>query len=217
MRALLSTLLSFAFLEAQALAVHQPHPGELGGGNVPNVVGTYAGVLLPGGSDSNSDSSSSSSSSGSNSIGVFSLSVPLSGIGSGAFVAFSGGRQFNGTVQAVADPDFGNLRGVLEATFDLTLQQVTTGTDNTLTTTSITITATLAGDLNATITPTTFGLSDNPSLARIDGTAHLDVNFGGVNSSDFSPIISNSIDFTVIGFKQSLTTTSDSGSGSSSQ
>lgn len=223
MRALLSFLLCFVFLESQVFAVHQQHFDE-GGGPVPNVVGTYAGVLLPDTTASTDASSSTASTSDStNSIGVFDLSVPESGIGAGTFIAFSGGRQFNGTIDAVADPDFGALRGVLQATFDFTLSvpTTTTTTNNGVTTTTTaitdtTLTATLSGNLNAAITATTgFTFASNPSSARIDGTAHLDVNFGGVNSSDFSPTISQTLDFVVVGFKQSDTATS-SGGGTSS-
>ena len=204
MRAVLSTLLCIIFLESQALAVHQRHFNE-GGGPVPDVVGTYAGVLLPG------TVSSSDTSSNENSIGVFSLSVPSSGLGSGTFVAFSGGRQFNGTIDAVADPDSGAVDGVLQATFNFTLTRVIGSSNGIPIFKDFTITATLSGSLEASAVTNTVTTLDatTPSLARLEGTASLELNFGGVNLSDFSPIITNTLDFTVIGFKQ------DSGSSSS--
>lgn len=211
MRALLSTLLCFAFLESQVLAVHQAHFDE-GGGPVPDVVGTYSGVMLP---DTTSDSSTSATSTSTaaststSSIGVFSLNIPSSGIGSGTFIAFSNGRQFNGTIDAVADPDFGALRGVLQATFDFTINRPTGSSNGVTTFTDVSVTATLAGNLTAAITTnlTTSIDATTPSLARIDGTAQLDVNFGGVSSTDLAPIISDSLNFTVVGFKQTSTST----------
>lgn len=221
MRALLACLLCFVLLESQALAVHTH--GDLGN-SVP-VVGTYSGVLLPPGSaflsdfagseTSSSDSTSSDTTStdstlgGANSIGVFNLAVPDTGLATGAFLAFSGGRVFTGTIDGLADPDTDNLLAVLQATFDFTISvsvTSTTASSSTTTINSVPVTATLTGSLQATIVPPTLDFSTTAgSLARLIGTAHLDVNFGNVDTATFAPIISDSIDFIVDGFKQSET------------
>ena len=198
MRAVLSLLLCFVLLESQALAAHTRGPG----GIATNVVGTYAGVLLP------DTTAAVAGAAADNTLAVFNLSVPSTGLSTGAFLAFSNGRVFNGTINGIGDPDVGSILAVLQATFNFTLEETTTGTNGQLQVVSVPITATLTGNMKATVAQAELG---STSLGRLTGTAHLDVNFGAVSRVDFAPIISDTIDFIVDGFKQSDTATTSTG------
>lgn len=132
----------------------------------------------------------------SNALGLFNLTVPSTGSATGGFVLFQDGIVFTGTITASVDPDSDKLLGILEGTFNFNLQTF----DNTGQPVSTAITAQAIGKINAKITPAPF--SSN-ALARINGTANLDINFGQVSSTTLAPIISRSDTFNVIGFKQS--------------
>jgi hypothetical protein len=54
-----------------------------------------------------------------NGLGLFSLSVPETGLGVGSFVYFSEGRTFTGTITGLADPERQTLIGLLRGQFDI--------------------------------------------------------------------------------------------------
>jgi hypothetical protein len=217
------------FLESQALAVHT----RFGIGQVDTVVGTYAGVLLPPtsqflsffppveGQPTTTTGTTTTSGTGggttgtatptitetSNTIAVFSLSVPDTGLATGTFLAFAGGRTFNGTIDGLADPDSANILAVLQGTLQFSLTFTTTSTSAsgvTTTVNTVPVTATATGSLQATVSaPLAATVTTTPALARLGGSAHLDVNFGNLDPNTLAPEINGSLDFIVIGFKQS--------------
>lgn len=195
LRAALSLLLCVVLLESQALAATSRSGG---GGATVQVIGTYAGVLLPDAGEVDADTGDTSN----NTLGIFSLTVPETGLSSGGFLVFANGQTFTGTINAFADPDLGRILGVLQATFDFSIPVATTGTTGVNTVTEVDITASATGRLLASVSEPTLGTA---SLGRLVGTAQLDVNFGQIDPNDFSPIIVNSLNFIVDGFKQSLT------------
>ncbi len=50
-----------------------------------------------------------------NSLGVFSVAVPQSGLGTGSFVLFSHGEIYSGSIHGEADPTHASLDGVLQS------------------------------------------------------------------------------------------------------
>ena len=76
--------------------------------------GIYAGVLYP--------------VSVVNSIGLFSVTVPRTGLGTGAIYLFANSSAYTGTMQAVADPDSADFTGFLDAGFNF-VQTIQTSTD----------------------------------------------------------------------------------------
>ena len=187
MRSLFAALMCLVFSASQCLALSGGpiYPGAS------TVVGTYAGVLQP---------TEATDASGMNSLGVFSIGVPKTGIASGAFVMFSQGRVFSGTVQGTADAGRATLKGILEATFNFTVTRTffnpVTGET---TTTTTEVTAQADGTLDTKITDSR---DSSFSATRLNGDARLDISQGRVND-DNSPSVSCSMDLGVIGFKQS--------------
>ncbi len=137
----------------------------------------------------------------SNALGLFSLNVPTTQLATGAFMLFADGEVFSGTINGSVDPDNGRLKGLLEGTFNFSLatQNATGDITNT------TVTATAVGQLAAQVRAT--NSQNATSLARLSGTANLDVNFGQVSTATLAPIIARVITFTVTGFKQAEATT----------
>jgi len=131
---------------------------------------------------------------------VFSIGVPKTGIAAGAFVMFSQGRVFSGTVRGTADSGRSTLKGILEATFNFTVTRTffnpVTGET---TTTTTEVTAQANGNLDTKITDSR---DSSFSATRLNGDARLDISQGRVNN-DNSPSVSCSMDLGVIGFKQS--------------
>jgi hypothetical protein len=73
--------------------------------------GSYSGVMKPRRADATPTPSASPEDH--NSLGVFSVTVPQSGLGNGAFVLFSHGEIYSGSISAEADPTRASLNGVL--------------------------------------------------------------------------------------------------------
>jgi hypothetical protein len=207
MKKLLSLLLTFVFLNAQAFAI-SGGPKYDDATNV-DIVGTYSGVLIPVDPTQGSTAVSSSSSSSTltpesiNSMGIFTLGVPIAGPATGSFLAFTEGIIFSGTITAVGDPGKGTLNGLLEANYDYTLSFF----DGT-TIQSLDVEAQVTGTLQAEIEALDSNISSIQSLLlaiqRIEGEASMAVNLGFVDS-DGKPVIDSIISFTVDGVKQSAT------------
>ncbi len=97
MKALLGTLMCLVFTITQSFAISG---GPWSGGNkIIGVVGTYAGVLHD-------------IVMGSGNLGIFTLSVPQTGLATGNVFIFTGQRAFSGPITGLADPN----TDVLEAT-----------------------------------------------------------------------------------------------------
>ena len=118
----LSLLVAYAFLQAQIWAI--------GGGprsssaSASSLVGNYAGALLP--------SSSSANGLQTNGLGLFTLSLPQTGLGKGQFIYFSEGKTFTGKITGLGDPKKQQFVGLVTAQFDVIVASFTTtgtGTD----------------------------------------------------------------------------------------
>src|SRR5256885_5679585 len=97
MKALLGALICFVLNLSQAFAISG---GPWSGGNkIIGVVGTYAGVMHD-------------IVVGSGNLGIFTLSVPQTGLATGTVLLFTGQRAFSGPITGLADPN----TDVLEAT-----------------------------------------------------------------------------------------------------
>ncbi len=194
MKALLGSLLCLIFATSPAFAIS--------GGPVysssSSYVGTYAGVLK-GAFDPTLQGANSS-----NSIGVFSLGVPTTGIGTGAFVMFTRGRVFSGNIQANANPNNSALKGVLAATFNYNVQTISTDSAGVTKIITTPVTATVNGSMDAKLSTSKTARVSTTTSTIIKGTAFLDIEQGGVTASG-DPVINGVISLSVTGFRQSTT------------
>jgi hypothetical protein len=128
-----------------------------------------------------------------NSIGLFSVTVPRSGLGSGTVFLFANRSAYNGTMQATADPDSAAFTGYIDAGFNF-VDTVPTGTDDkgNTTFTVITVRAVAAGRVDGSVKANPNGLSR--TSARLTGASLLQFNpdFFGVGA----------ITYELVGFKQ---------------
>jgi len=194
MKALLAVLLVFVLLESQALAFHQPHPGE-GGGFTGTVNGTFAGVMIP----TTSDSSSSTDESSFNSIGIFVLAVPASGEAQGTFFTFSSGAFYNGVIVGIADPDTGHVSAVVQGVHTITENVVSSGS----VTSVIVVDAENSGVLQAQITTDLTG--NTPE--RLTGLAETTLTIQRDDSFTADLVNNQQVNFAVDGFLQTTDTT----------
>jgi hypothetical protein len=211
MRIVLSLLTCFVFLQAQTYAIN--------GGPVTNqdltATGTFSGLLIPessgalGGSGGGTGSGFATQTAA-NSMGLFTFGLPTSGLGSGSFLMFSEGRVYTGTITAFGDPNSGAIQGILQATYDYTLNTPTTVTNpdgsvsNTIT--NVAVTAGVHGTMAANAEQAAY----NPFIINagtgelISGTATLDIDQGQANI-DGTPIITSTQQFVVDGLQQDAT------------
>jgi hypothetical protein len=185
------------FLQASIAPAFAKRGGpDLGGGFSVQTFGTYAGVLVP--QFDNTDGVDDTST-GANSIGLFSLGVPDTGVAQGAFVVFVGGTSFNGTITGVADPLNGRIRAILDAisTYEIVNPLVPDAN----------LRVFAQGNMDAEIRETAnFGsLGNIPTVStattRLEGLAQIDI-FGEIDAENL-PIVTNTVEFVVDGFKQS--------------
>jgi hypothetical protein len=205
MKTLLAILLSFVMTEAPVLAIH----GGYTLGSSTDLTGSYAGVLVP---ISDSVLVANSTDFGANSLGLFTLSVPETGLGSGSVVLFSNGRTFSGSIQVLPDPNTaGGLTGIMTAAFNYSLTETLTGTDGVSTVTTIPVTANAQGAFNAVAAndPT----SQGPLGVSLTGSATVNVDQGLVSLADGTPVINETIVFAVDGFQQSNVPSTTSSTG----
>lgn len=157
--------------------------------------GIYAGLFVP--------------KRGDNSLGIFTISVPRTGIGTGTVALFRNGISYPGTIQGIADPDSAKFTAVVDSTHDITFTTETTG--NPPTTKNIVITfnanGSIAGHIRAN--KNTF----STAVARMTGKAKI--TYATVGSAPgFDDSSANStchddsssrcpISYRVSGFKQS--------------
>jgi len=187
MKAILGSLLCLVLCASECFAIKggPPYPG-----GSTSIVGTYAGVLQPVFDPTDPFSA--------NSVGVFTLGIPSDGASTGNFLMFTRGRVFGGTIQGVSDPTKAKVTALLSATFTYNLTFV----DSTGTLQTITVTASVTGQLTATVTS-----SRNPlaaSTALLTGDAVAFISNGGVEGNG-DPTIDGTLSLDVMGFKQSNT------------
>ncbi len=227
MKKILSFLLMIVFLQAQVFALSGGP--TYGGGKGENIIGSYSGVLLP-------EANSVSELVGPNgekidSLGIFSLSVPITGYASGIFIVFAEGQIFPGKINAVANALKGTLNGLLEASFDKQELLIANGFPA-----PAVVTTTVNGTIKAKVTVVTgsgssIGAGNN--FQRVSGTAQLVFDGGQVTSVQVAQGIGNGapdtsndtvnnsgsrkiskvLNYTVDGVKQSNSATTDTGAG----
>ena len=204
MKKLFPLLLSYVLMATQCYAISGGP--QFGSGRSVNVIGAYSGTLL---GASETDSSQGPAIPGeapgatgtgtgivaSNALGLFDLTVPGVSTATGAFVLFASGRVFGGTIEASVDPDTAKLSGVLQGSYNFTLDTF----DATGAAVTTAVTAQAVGSISANIRAT--GTSSF-TTARLTGTAALEVNFGAIDTNTLAPIIAQTITFTVSGFQQ---------------
>jgi len=194
MQKILSLLLTIVFLQSQAFA--------LSGGpqypvNAQSVLGIYAGVMVPEDIEALGIDPLLSQSR-ENALGIFSYSIPETGLGSGSFILFAEGQiSFLGTIDVLGDPKGGKFYGILDTTFGITTSVTTSGTDGGSVTTAL-LTGHAAGRLNAEIQN---GVTTD-QVTRIEGDAFLTFDLGNDPVSG-EIIVTNIINFVVDGYKQS--------------
>jgi hypothetical protein len=131
---------------------------------------------------------------GLNQIGLFSLPIPKTGLGSGTAVLFNKGQIYTGTIQATGDPKGGKVTGIFSATFPYIIS-VPSGTDSMghPTFTTQTVSAQASGNLHARVK----SVSTAPGTTSIRLKGAADVQFELTVNNPFDEII-----FSVLGFKQ---------------
>lgn len=164
-----------------------------------NSGGLYSGVMvqtystIDGESDSNDfDITSLSTSSGS--IALFSLTQPQTGIGEGEIIIFDEGRVYRGSLSSAASPSGGDLKGIIEASFDYTLTIVLMDGPE-----SIDVTATVNGTFFLNVAGNNMFNSDTLTVA---GEAELLRSNGGVDTSTGDVIVDEKIIYAIDGYKQ---------------
>lgn len=202
MRMLLAFLLSFLLVHTQAQAlVGGPDYSRGQSGNI-NVVGTYAGVLLPETAETEEeaaepDAEPDADTAVSSSVGIFSVTVPSAGFATGAILIFVEGTSFIGTMTGVADPSDGTLDAVIDA---ISTYQVVDPRNP-----EANFRVFCQGNLEAAITLTESTFTQN---FRLIGTASVDI-FGRLQS-DNTPDVTTTARYVVDGFKQSQEVVSSS-------
>jgi hypothetical protein len=115
-----------------------------------------------------------------NQIGLFTLQIPKTGLGTGTVVIFAAGLTFSGTFQGAADPDTGKLTGEIDTTTTVTI-----GSGGGVETASGNLNARLKANRN------TFSTTS----VRIKGRANIQ--FSRFANNPFDEVV-----FKVSGFKQ---------------
>lgn len=204
MKTLLAILLSFIVTEAPVLAIHG---GYSLGGSAGQVVGTYAGVLIPT-ANTPLNGTTTANSFGSNAIGLFTLNVETAGIGNGTLYLFSGGEDLTGTIMALPDPsNINGIVGVLSATGEVAVAAFNDAGELGLfgfNETEEQVTGQASGGFSAT---TAISLDTQSATGvNLDGTANVTVQTmvtGTDGNTSLTP--TDSIVFAVDGFQQSAT------------
>jgi hypothetical protein len=142
----------------------------------------------------------------SNTLGLFSFSIPTSGLATGTVVIFVAGRTFTGTISGIGDPNKSTLKGIVRSTTPskvLVCDKLvdTTGTITILRSTDVTDRA--DGTLDASITKSSkAGASVTGTLLR--GTGFVTAAQSVPDPGDCTQMLvnSSSLNLLVDGFKQ---------------
>ena len=194
MKAVLGCLLCLVLTAAQCFAVKGGPQYPLG----ENIVGTYAGVMQGAFDPTNPGSS--------NTIGIFSLGLPSAGTGGGAFLMFSRGRVFSGSIQAFGDPEKASLKGILNATYNFSVSVPVPGQNGSVTIETIEVTATANGPITAKIASGRSASVLGGSVTRLRGDATLHISQGNLEDN-LDPTIDRILSLVVSGIKQSNSVT----------
>ncbi len=222
MNKVLSLLLAFVVLQTQCWALTGgPNYSSGGSAGQTDLIGVYAGALLPSGDETVEGAT--------NGLGLFTLSVPETGLGAGDFVYFSEGRTFTGSITGVADPDEGTLIGLLKGQFDIVTDSIQLN-DDFFGDASLTFTEPggfANGQIQADFVPSASGFGVSTSGIpfaglRLEGTATVEISefrettsrVPGTDDGDpttddrdvvttTSVVLTNSISLSVDGFRQS--------------
>ncbi len=176
---ILAVLLCYVLFaaEAQAISGGPVYPG----GSV-STTGIYAGVL---------------NGLQSNSIGLFSVTIPRNGLGSGRAVVFRNGLFFGGAIQATADPASGKVSGLLNLQYAYVYAVANGGN-----TVIVAVTISAAGILQANLTSSNNRFSRG--AIRLDGTALVTATAPPTDQPIvIDPSLLVPVNYTVVGFKQS--------------
>ena len=180
MKILLAFLMCLVLCTSECFALSG---GPVFGNNNVSTTGIYAGLLLP--------------VSDPNSLGIFSVTIPKTGIGTGNVAVFRNGNYYPGSFQGLADPDSAKLTGVIQASFSRTVGQVVTNGSTTSTITFV-YTYQVNGSVKGQIRNNTNRLS--AAAARITGESDLTYTNDEGNPSGSSN--GQAIKYTINGFKQ---------------
>ena len=177
MKALLGALMCLVFTMAQTFAISG---GPFQGRSRIGVIGTYAGVLHD-------------VVMGSGNLGIFTLSVPQTGLATGNVFIFTSERTFSGPINANADPNTDIVEGTLQG-----IPVVTSGGQ-----TVTTLDCHADGSFNAKVRLSKRSLET--SAVRLRGTANVRTsNASGCSTCPAPPAPAPcATDYTVHGFKQS--------------
>ena len=202
MKKVLSLLLAYAFLQAETWAI--------GGGPNTNLsaaalVGTYAGVLIPRGQTLVQTGVVKSSAA----IGLFGIGIPSTGFANGVAVAFVNGLAFTGNMTGIADPKDAKFTGLVEATSSskvTSLVPVIDANGNVIFQ-NVTSKVFAVGNIKANIDGAgqISSVAGSSSAVRLRGTSQLDL-YQSLNG-DGTPAITNTVKFSLDGFKQSESST----------
>ncbi len=187
MKILLAVLLCFVLTTSESFAL-KGGPVYPGGGA--NIIGRYAGVLMP----PFCPRADPADCPGLNSLGLFTLSLHQEGLGSGTAFIFASGRTLSGTITALGNPNTAALSGVIDTSFVITTS-VSTGGSSQVTC------ATGAGRVNGKIAskPVSF-----PSISSIlvKGTASVSTSCGTCSVCP-AGCVNGITPYQIDGFKQS--------------
>ncbi len=214
MKQVLSLLMAFTLLQVQTWAlsggpVYQPVSS-------PNQAGIYSGVMVAQSSKFGLFNSTFPEPPDTNAgnIGIFSVTVPISGAATGTTIFFVSGAVFIGTIDGIADPDKRTFDGIIQATgsFDIitTPQQVFVNpvTGAVTIVPAVTQTPSAQGQMKAKIIEATTtpqaGRQNtaNGNAARMSGTAIVDA---FVFVFGVSPVPLVQTKYSVSGFRQTTT------------
>ncbi len=189
MKALLGTLLCLVLATSHTYALKggPPYPG---GGT--NVIGRYAGVLIP---PFCPLADPSQCPAGFNALGLFTLVVPQNGLGSGQALIFSSGRTFTGTITGSANPNTASLVAVLDTSYSVQ----TTCLGNVC----IVTCSTAGGRMTAQIAPIGGRITSVTSILLKGTAAVAFVAVGNNTACGTSSVDSGAVNFQIDGFKQS--------------
>lgn len=172
MKSVLGVLLCLVFTISQGWAISGGP--DYGGAGV-RTTGVYAGLLVP--------------TVDPNSLGIFSLTIPKTGIGTGQVAIFRNGNYYPGTFQGIADPDSAKMTGVVSGVFQRTV--AFTATINYVYTYQVN------GSIKAKIVANSN--RNSSASARLNGDSQLTYTNDEGNPTGDS---GGPIDYDVIGFKQ---------------
>lgn len=155
-----------------------------GGAIGEDIVGSYSGVFIP--NDGEDTAVTGPNGEPISSLGIFSLSVPITGVATGIFLVFAEGQIFPGTIIAVGNALKGTLNGLLEASFDRQELLIANGFPA-----PAVVTTTVNGTMKANVSGVSSTNGTGNSFQRVNGTAQLVFDGGQVTSVEVAQFFGN--------------------------